>query len=53
VYIGATEVEISDFEYEKKVILRKRALKIYILKFHTFLHENIANKQNNWPSYCL
>ena len=30
VYIGATEVESSDLENERKVILRKRALKIYI-----------------------
>jgi len=28
VYIGATEVEISYLEYERKVILRKLALKI-------------------------
>ena len=39
--IGPTEVEISDLEFERKVILRKRALKIY----------EIAHLELNPPIY--
>ncbi len=35
----ATEVEIFGSECEKKLILRKRPLKIWIIKFHWFLLE--------------